>query len=55
MSRKHKKESRRLRAVEKLESMLLEGAASGTPIEATPEFCWKKLREFARRHKIAPQ
>ncbi len=46
------REDQRRRAVEKLELLLLEGAASGTPIKATPEFWQKKQRQFARRHKL---
>ncbi len=46
------REDQRRRAIEKLEIMALEGAASGTPIESTPEFWRKKHRDFARRHKI---
>jgi antitoxin ParD1/3/4 len=42
----------RRRAVEKLERLLLEGAASGTPIEVTPEYWKKKRRELARRHNL---
>jgi antitoxin ParD1/3/4 len=42
----------RRRAIEKLERLLLEGAASGTPIEVTPEYWKKKRRELARRHNL---
>jgi antitoxin ParD1/3/4 len=46
------REDQRRQAMEKLELLLLEGATSGTPVEATPEFWKKKQREFARRHNL---
>jgi antitoxin ParD1/3/4 len=46
------RDDQRRRAIEKLELLLLEGATSGTPIEATPEYWKKKRREFARRHNL---
>jgi antitoxin ParD1/3/4 len=46
------REDQRRQAMEKLELLLVEGATSGTPIEATPEFWKKKQREFARRHHL---
>jgi len=45
-------EDERRRAIEKLQALLLEGLASGPPIEVTPEYWRKKHRDFARRHKL---
>ena len=38
------------RAEQKLESLLLEGLNSGTPIEITPEYWESKRRQLIERH-----
>jgi hypothetical protein len=40
------REDERRRAIEKLEALLLEGSASGPPIEVTPEYWKEKAPRF---------
>lgn len=45
------REDQRRAAQEKLEAMLLEGLASGEPIEVTPEYWERKRKELLERRR----
>jgi len=48
------RQDQKRRAEERLESLLLEGLNSGTPIEITPEFWERKRQNLIERHSGRP-